>query len=245
MLHSQVIKKKHKKKHSLEKESVKALGAKITSKSVWSKAGLSAVAAGLKKVQKAKAAAAAASGGNTGEDAEKLHKFIGQRVVVTEEAAGKEKFGKFGDVKQVVKDKDELLLKILGPVGAFSVKPEHVERQEKIVKVNQKNLKEVTRSLRQQWLAEGGRHVAEEKDLEQDFPALAAEVCSEHLQLWVRYLQWSYKTTAVSVLEPELLLMIFELQCSPEEDVTVFIHTARQKLKQAEIFLVPICKSDH
>ena len=71
-------------------------------------------------------------------------------------------------------------------------------------------------------------------------------MCSEHLQLYLKFLQWSYKSP-VTVLETELLLMIFEMQSSPDEQAStqVYIKTARTKWEQAEVLLVPICAAQH
>ena len=107
-------------------------------------------------------------------------------------------------------------------------------------------MKEVTRQLRQLWFEDVGRDCSLLEDLEKEFPTVEKEVCSEHLQLYLKFLQWSYKSP-VTVLEIELLLLIFEMQSSPDEQAStqVYIKTARTKWEQAEVLLVPICAAQH
>ena len=67
-----------------------------------------------------------------------MEKYVGQTIAVVEEEAGREKYGKTGDVKAVIKDKDEWVLKILGPAGSFLVKAEFVQRIKRKTKLHRR-----------------------------------------------------------------------------------------------------------
>ena len=218
--------------------------AKVTGKYTFSKENFKAIAKALKKMKKGKVAATEKK--SLDETSANLEKFIGQAVAVVVEAAGKDKYGQVGDVKEVIKDKDEWKLRIFTPSGYFQVKPEFVQRMEKKGKVAQKSGKDLTRQLRQQWLGDLGRDCTLEEELEKEFPPVEAEMCSEHMQLYLKFLQWCYNSP-VAILEIELLLLIFELQSSPDEEeaVKVYIKVARKKWETAEELLVPICQSGH
>ena len=124
--------------------------AKATGKNPFSKECMAAIAKALQKKKTKDAAVAAGKASKdeqTKESNASLEKYMGQAIAVVEEEAGKEKYGKTGDVKAIIKDKDEWVLKILGPAGSFLVKAEFVQRIEKKTKVAQQNKRKLQGSF--------------------------------------------------------------------------------------------------
>jgi hypothetical protein len=113
-------------------------------------------------------------------------------------------------------------------------------------KVKAQTFLQVTRQLKQNWLVEGGRDLTQPAVQAEEWPAIEAEVCSEHLQHYFRFMQWSFKVPSVQLLEPELLLTLFELEADPAVETRMLYQKAAQaKLEQAGTLLVPCCSAAH